>query len=307
MSAPRHSPLHEEHEALGATMTDFAGWRMPLHYGSQLTEHTAVRQAAGLFDLSHMGTVWVTGEAAPDFLDHALPGSLSGIAEGRAKYTLMCTPEGGIIDDLIGYRLGPERYLLVPNAANTGVVLEELHARADGFDVTVVEGGPGTGKDPCDEGVRLVAADVVGLVVRQEARLPQCCLRNRIGSRQALQQAKLLPVLKLGCSSLGIMLKNLVQVAWAGADRQQHIGILISGMTTSAFILVGNDIGKVLCQLTIVQGQAFNGAGRAQPGLGLPGIPDIGQCVPSMLLAQQQPGLDQAQFTEIQAARCQHL
>lgn len=137
MSPALRTPLHEEHEALGATMTDFAGWHMPLHYGSQLAEHTAVREAAGLFDLSHMGTVWVTGTAAPAFLDHALPGTLSGTEEGQARYTLMCTPEGGIVDDLIGYRLGPERFLLVPNAANTGVVLEQLHVRAAGFDVTI--------------------------------------------------------------------------------------------------------------------------------------------------------------------------
>ncbi len=133
----KETALRAEHEALGATMTGFAGWVMPLHYGSQLAEHRAVRDGAGLFDLSHMGTVWVEGPGAGAFLDHAVVGSISTLEVGRAKYTLLCTPEGGIVDDLIVYRLGEDRFLTVPNAANTDAVLTELGERAAGFDARV--------------------------------------------------------------------------------------------------------------------------------------------------------------------------
>ncbi|WP_152189956.1 glycine cleavage system aminomethyltransferase GcvT [Georgenia satyanarayanai] len=135
----KDTALRAEHEALGATMTSFAGWHMPLHYGSQLAEHRAVREAAGLFDLSHMGTVWVDGPGAGAFLDHAVVGSISTLEVGRAKYTLLCTPEGGIVDDLIVYRVGVDRFLTVPNAANTVTVLAELGERVAGFDARVTD------------------------------------------------------------------------------------------------------------------------------------------------------------------------
>ncbi len=131
--------LRAEHEALGARMTSFAGWLMPLHYGSQLSEHRAVREAAGLFDLSHMGTVWVSGPDAAAFLDFAVVGSISALEEGQAKYTLLCTPDGGIVDDLIVYRVGEDRYLTVPNAANTAAVIRELVERAEGFDAEITD------------------------------------------------------------------------------------------------------------------------------------------------------------------------
>ncbi len=137
--APRFSPLHAEHERLGATFTDFGGWQMPLRYGSELAEHRAVREAAGLFDLSHMGEVRVTGPGAGAALDYALVGRLSAIAVGRAKYSLMCADDGGIIDDLIVYRLTDDEYLVVPNAGNTLTVAAELSQRARAYDATVVD------------------------------------------------------------------------------------------------------------------------------------------------------------------------
>jgi glycine cleavage system T protein (aminomethyltransferase) len=98
---PRSTPLREVHERLGASMTDFAGWLMPLRYGSETAEHRAVRSAAGLFDLSHMGEIAVTGPAAAGALDYALTGQPSALAPGRARYTMICAPDGGILDDLI--------------------------------------------------------------------------------------------------------------------------------------------------------------------------------------------------------------
>ncbi|MEN4446700.1 glycine cleavage system aminomethyltransferase GcvT [Mycobacterium sp. SM3041] len=131
------SPLLAEHRALAASFTDFAGWEMPLKYGSELEEHRAVREAAGLFDLSHMGEVAVTGPEAAAALDFALVGEASKIGVGRAKYSLMCDADGGVIDDLVVYRLGTDAFLVVANAANAPTVARELVRRAAQFDAIV--------------------------------------------------------------------------------------------------------------------------------------------------------------------------
>ena len=133
----RLSPLQPVHERLGATLTAFAGWQMPLRYGSETAEHNAVRTAAGLFDLSHMGEIMVTGPQAGAALDYALTGEPSALRAGRARYTMICAPDGGVLDDLIVYRTGAEEFLVVANAANTAVVLAELTARAGGFTAEV--------------------------------------------------------------------------------------------------------------------------------------------------------------------------
>ena len=132
-----YTALYEQHKIAGASFTDFGGWQMPLKYSSELAEHHAVRNAAGLFDLSHMGEVWVTGPDAAAFLDYALAGKLSAVAVGKAKYSLICQEDGGIIDDLISYRRAEDKYLVVPNAGNAAVVAAALAERAAGFDVVV--------------------------------------------------------------------------------------------------------------------------------------------------------------------------
>jgi aminomethyltransferase len=132
-----YTALYEQHKIAGASFTDFGGWQMPLKYESELAEHHAVRNAAGLFDLSHMGEVWVTGPDAAAFLDYALVGKLSAIAVGKAKYSLICNTDGGIIDDLISYRRAEDKYLVVPNAGNARVVAAALVERAANFDVVV--------------------------------------------------------------------------------------------------------------------------------------------------------------------------
>ena len=144
-----YTALYERHKIAGASFTDFGGWQMPLKYSSELAEHHAVRNAAGLFDLSHMGEVWVTGPDAAAFLDYALAGKLSAVAVGKAKYSLICQADGGIIDDLISYRRGEEKYLVVPNAGNAKVVAAALAERAGsaqegGFDVDVEDVSAGT-------------------------------------------------------------------------------------------------------------------------------------------------------------------
>lgn len=132
-----YTALYDQHKKAGASFTDFGGWQMPLKYSSELSEHHAVRKAAGLFDLSHMGEVWVSGPDAGAFLDYALAGKLSAVPVGKARYSLICQEDGGIIDDLISYRRGEEKYLVVPNAGNAAVVAALLAERSARFDVTV--------------------------------------------------------------------------------------------------------------------------------------------------------------------------
>ncbi|MGW6912094.1 glycine cleavage system aminomethyltransferase GcvT [Streptomyces sp. NPDC054940] len=138
----RHTALDALHRSLGATMTDFAGWDMPLRYGSERDEHLAVRTKAGLFDLSHMGEITVTGPQAAGLLNHALVGNIASVGVGRARYTMICRADGGILDDLIVYRLAEteaasSKYLVVANASNAQVVLDALTERAAGFDAEV--------------------------------------------------------------------------------------------------------------------------------------------------------------------------
>ncbi|WP_336708104.1 glycine cleavage system aminomethyltransferase GcvT [Oerskovia sp. USHLN155] len=138
-AADRLSPLHDEHVALGASLTSFGGWQMPLRYTSDLAEHRAVREAAGLFDLSHMGEIEVSGPQAAAALDRALVGNLTAVAVGRARYTMMCAEDGSVLDDLVVYRLGEERFLVVANAGNAPLVTDELVRRCEGIDATVTD------------------------------------------------------------------------------------------------------------------------------------------------------------------------
>jgi aminomethyltransferase len=124
------TPLHAEHARLGASFTDFGGWDMPVRYSSDLAEHQAVRESAGLFDISHMAEIFVTGTGSAAFLDYALVGQAAAIPNGKAKYSLMCNAQGNIIDDLIVYRLADDEYLVIANAGNRHAVVEALNERA---------------------------------------------------------------------------------------------------------------------------------------------------------------------------------
>ncbi|GAA0429353.1 aminomethyltransferase [Acrocarpospora corrugata] len=135
----RTTPLSEVHQSLGATLTDFAGWLMPLRYGSESAEHNTVRTAAGLFDLSHMGEIFVTGPQAGEALDYAFTGQLSTLAPGKARYTVICAPDGGVLDDVIVYRLADEEFMVCANASNYPRVAAELTERAGGFEAKVVD------------------------------------------------------------------------------------------------------------------------------------------------------------------------
>jgi aminomethyltransferase len=114
----RRTPLHERHVALGARLVPFAGWEMPVQYEGVIPEHRAVRQDSGIFDVSHMGELEVEGPKAHEFLQGVLSNDLDRIEPGQAQYTLLTNERGGIVDDLIAYRINPHHYLVVVNAGN---------------------------------------------------------------------------------------------------------------------------------------------------------------------------------------------
>jgi aminomethyltransferase len=131
--SPKLSPLHEQHVARRAKFAAFSGWEMPLEYtgGGVIKEHTAVRSAVGVFDVSHLGKATVTGPGAADFVNACLTNDLGRIAPGQAQYTLCCDGRtGGVVDDLIAYLYGPDQVFLIPNAANTAEVVRRLAAAA---------------------------------------------------------------------------------------------------------------------------------------------------------------------------------
>ena len=126
---PLPTPLLDRHEALGAKIVEFAGWLMPIQYAGIIEEHRAVRSAAGLFDLSHMGELVVEGPDAGAALAGALVTDPPALAVGRAHYSMICAPDGGILDDLIVYRLAEDRFMVVANASNARVVSDALAER----------------------------------------------------------------------------------------------------------------------------------------------------------------------------------
>jgi aminomethyltransferase len=122
------SPLNEQHKALGATFTDFSGWQMPLHYGSILKEHLYVRESVGLFDISHMGAVFISGRDSAAWLNGLLANDLDSLAIEQAHYSFLLNDQGGVIDDLIVYRLAEDVFFVVPNASGVGAVTEHMIA-----------------------------------------------------------------------------------------------------------------------------------------------------------------------------------
>ncbi|NLG56235.1 MAG: glycine cleavage system aminomethyltransferase GcvT [Rhodococcus sp.] len=123
-------PVHDIHVQLGATFAPFGGWEMPVSYSGTVAEHTAVRENVGLFDVSHLGKALVQGPGAAAYVNSAFTNDLTRIGPGKAQYTLCCTETGGVVDDLIAYYVSDEEVFLVPNAANTAAVVEELERHA---------------------------------------------------------------------------------------------------------------------------------------------------------------------------------
>ena len=131
----KKTPLYETHVRQGAKMVEFGGWLMPVQYSGILAEHRAVREQAGLFDVSHMGEVMITGPEATAYLQRLVTNDVTRIADNQAQYTAMCYPDGGTVDDLLIYRYGPEEYLLVINAANIDKDYAWMQEHTAGFAV----------------------------------------------------------------------------------------------------------------------------------------------------------------------------
>jgi aminomethyltransferase len=150
MRTLQRTPLHERHVELGARMVPFAGWEMPVQYEGVIAEHRAVRTDCGVFDVSHMGELEVEGPRAHELLQSLLANDLDRLEVGDAQYTLLTNERGGIVDDLIAYRLEPGRYLLIVNASNRGPVFEwlkereirgsEVSDRSDDYSLLAVQG-----------------------------------------------------------------------------------------------------------------------------------------------------------------------
>jgi len=139
MSELKRTPLRDFHVAHGGRLVDFAGWEMPVQYRSILEEHKAVRRAAGLFDVSHMGEVDVRGPAAGRFLNHLVTNDVAKLFPGRVLYSPMCYPTGGVVDDLLVYMRGADDYFLCINAGNIDKDLAWIREQAAAFDVTITD------------------------------------------------------------------------------------------------------------------------------------------------------------------------
>ncbi len=163
MTGVRSTPLDEQHAALGAHFGEFAGWRLPLWYGGAVAEHLAVRKAAGVFDISHMGRFRVEGDAAASLLAATFSRDAARLAPASSSYTLACNEQGGIIDDLIVYRLDEERFRVICNAANAGRIGALLKAAQAGRQAVV---------DDLLAGTALLAVQGPAAVAAVEALVP---------------------------------------------------------------------------------------------------------------------------------------
>lgn len=162
--------LYDSHVALGAKMSPFAGFMMPIQYSSITEEHNAVRHAVGMFDVSHMGEIFVSGPDAEKFVNHIFTNEIRGFEPGKVLYGMMLHPDGGVVDDLLVYReFEPDHFLLVVNAANIDKDYEWILAQTEGYDVKVVNDSDNWGQIAVQgPGVEKVVTEVLGLAEAAE-------------------------------------------------------------------------------------------------------------------------------------------
>lgn len=163
--------LYDRHVALGAKMSPFGGFMMPIEYTSIIEEHNAVRHAAGMFDVSHMGEIFVSGPDSERFVNHIFTNDVRSIPEGKILYSMMLYPEGGVVDDLLVYKtFTPNKWLLVVNASNIDKDEAWIRSQAEGFDVTI-DNASDSWAEIALQGPEAedIAADVLGMDVRNLA------------------------------------------------------------------------------------------------------------------------------------------
>jgi aminomethyltransferase len=180
------SPLHDDHVRRGAKLAPFAGWSMPLEFEGVVAEHTAVREAVGVFDVSHLGTLRVTGPVSA--LDRVLSNDLARIGDGQAQYSLVLNEQAGVVDDLIVYRVGPEEFILIPNAANTAAVAEAVVRGGlqveDVTRATAVLALQGPGSDPVVEDLGLPPLEYMAVAPAEVDAVPcTVCRTGYTGER----------------------------------------------------------------------------------------------------------------------------
>jgi aminomethyltransferase len=189
--SPLHTPLYDRHVAAGAKLVEFAGWEMPVQYSGVREEHMAVREACGIFDVSHMGEIETSGPGALALLQRLLSGDVAAIPVGGAQYSVLCREDGGVLDDLFTYRLDDERYLTVTNAANHERDLDWFRACARGLQA---DGPPGPRVEVEDRLADYAMLAVQGpgarAIVRELAEEPlparMSATTQRLGGAQAL-------------------------------------------------------------------------------------------------------------------------
>lgn len=135
----KKTPLYQDHVDLGAEMVDFAGWNMPIRYRGLVQEHEAVRNQAGLFDVSHMGEVRIKGPQATEYVQHVFTNDVAGLEDKQIVYGFLLNPEGGVIEDLLTFKVNDNEYFMVVNAANHDVDMEWLRSQIGDFDVEVID------------------------------------------------------------------------------------------------------------------------------------------------------------------------
>ncbi|WP_040164965.1 glycine cleavage system aminomethyltransferase GcvT [Microbacterium gorillae] len=247
MTEPRYTPLRERHEALGASFTDFGGWMMPVRYTSDLAEHQAVRTGAGLFDISHMAEFVVSGGPAAPFLDYALAGRLSTMKVGKAKYSLLLDERGGIIDDLIVYRLGDDRFLIIANAGNHDVVAAALRERAGQYAEHLAETGP-------------VAVPLSTAPGPQIASVTDITDKFSLIAVQGPRAEEIVTTIT-GLEVTGVALDELGYYAWSSAEfLGSPVLIARTGYTgEDGFeLLVANELAAQLWDAALAAGEPFN-------------------------------------------------
>lgn len=196
--SPKKTSLYPVHEKLCASFTDFGGWDMPLKYANDVAEHEAVRTRAGIFDLSHMGEFRVTGPDAGAFLDYALVSNMSILKVGKAKYSILVNDKGGVIDDLITYRLGDEEFMVVPNASNIDTDFAAMSERLGDFNVEFVN-----------------ESDQTSLVAVQGPRAEEILLAAGVSDEEAVRELKYYASVPLTVAGVDVL---LARTGYTGED-----------------------------------------------------------------------------------------
>jgi len=287
----RRTPLYQQHVNACARLVDFAGWEMPQQYGSVKDEHMAVRTAAGLFDVSHMGRYEIRGPGAGEYLQRMLTNDLGRLAPDQAQYSLLCTPEGGIVDDLVAYRRGTDEWWVVVNAANREKDLAwleqnapagiEIVDRSDEVSLLALQGPRAAELAPM-QAVDLTAVPSFGIGRGQVAGVPFVISRTGYTGEDGFelfapshQVASLWEALvEAGAEPCGLAARDVCRLEAGlrlyGSDMDEDTNPYEAGLGWTVKLQKGEFIGRPALQRIKADGVrrqliGLNGAGRTIP------------------------------------------